>query len=232
MSKKVVIHQPDFLPHLAFFHRLLNIDLYVIFDSAQFVDGTSRSWMHRDQIKTAQGKKWLSLSVEKANRNTPIKDIQLSTNVDWRANNLNLLHQNYDRAPFSEEIFPYIDELYSNQTNSLVEFNLFSIKTLSSLLDINVETCRASELHAQGSSNALLVELLAEVGATTYLSGIGARDYFDPKPFDAANIKVEWQKFDHPNYTQLHGEFIPYLSSVDILFCCGIEKSREILRNC
>lgn len=232
MSKKVVIHQPDFLPHLAFFHRLLNIDLYVILDTAQFVDGTSRSWMHRDQIKTAQGEKWLSLSVEKAPRNTAIKDMKLSTSVDWRANNLNLLHQNYDRAPFSKEIFPYIDELYANQTNNLSEFNICSIETLFLLLEINVETRRASELHAQGASNALLVDLLTEVGATTYLSGIGARDYFNPEPFDAANIKVEWQEFDPPNYPQLHGEFIPYLSSIDLLFNCGIDKSREILRSC
>ena len=51
------------------------------------------------------------------------------------------------------------------------------------------------------------------------------------KNFEEANIKVLWQDFKHPVYPQLHGEFIPYLSSIDVFFNCGIEKSREILRN-
>ena len=74
-------------------------------------------------------------------------------------------------------------------------------------------------------------EIKRGYGATHYLSGIGAKDYYDNKPFEEANIKVLWQDFKHPVYPQLHGEFIPYLSSIDLLFNCGIKKSREILRS-
>lgn len=57
MKNTVVIHQPDFLSYLGFFHRLLNADLYVVLDDVQFVSGTSRGWSNRDKIKTQNGEK-------------------------------------------------------------------------------------------------------------------------------------------------------------------------------
>ena len=102
---------------------------------------------------------------------------------------------------------------------------------LSELFDIAVPRVFASELQCTGTSNKLLVNILRKVGATHYLSGPGARAYFDPAPFVEAGIKVVWQDFEHPVYPQLHGEFIPYLSSIDMLFNCGVSQSRELLRS-
>jgi hypothetical protein len=78
----------------------------------------------------------------------------------------------------------------------------------------------------------MLVDLLRKVGATTYLSGMGARDYFDPTSFDAAGIEVVWQRFEHPVYPQRWGEFVPNLSVLDVLFNCGIAGTRAILEAC
>jgi hypothetical protein len=68
------------------------------------------------------------------------------------------------------------------------------------------------------------------VGATHYLSGNGARDYMQPEKFAQAGIQVVWQQFSHPVYPQQFGAFVPYLSSLDVLFNCGITASRQILR--
>ena len=232
MTKTVVIHQPDFLSYLGFFHRLLFADVFVVLDTAQFVDGTSQSWTHRDKIKTSKGEKWLSISVRKAPRDTAIRDILLSDAVDWRAANLNLLRENYREALYFEEIFPHIERLYTFKCEKLMDFNLRSISMLLAIFNIEIPMIFASDLGVQGKKNELLVDILRKVGATRYLSGVGAKNYFDPAPFKGTEIEVVWQKFTHPVYPQLHGEFIPYLSSIDLLFNCGIEKSREILRGC
>lgn len=232
MSRTVVIHQPDFLPYLGFFHRFLNADMWVILDNVQFVSGTSRSWTNRDKIKTPVGEKWITVAVQKAQKDSRINEITLSKNVDWRRDNLNLIIENYKRAPFFKEIFPYVEDLYGVECNKLIDFNLKSIEMLIELLVIKIERTLASSLNPVGKSNELLVNILKKVDATTYLSGVGARDYYDPKPFEDAGIKVVWQEFKHPVYPQLYGDFIPYLSSIDLLFNCGIEKSREILRSC
>ena len=107
-----------------------------------------------------------------------------------------------------------------------------SIRMLLELFDIKVDIEYSSNLNTTKTKSERLVEILTQVDATHYLSGMGAKDYHQDKPFDDAGIEVIWQDFTHPVYPQLYGEFIPYLSSVDMLFNCGIEKSREILRSC
>lgn len=229
--KTVVIHQPDFAPWLGFFHRLLFADQLVLLDTAQFVTGTSQAWTHRDKIKTPKGAAWLSVSVAKAPLGTAIADIRLSDDVDWRARNLNLIAQNYRDAPYFDEIFPAIEAAYRLETDRLCAFNMNFLDLLMRSFDLDIPTVSSSTLDPQGKNNEMLVDVLQKVGATRYLSGLGARAYFRPEPFDAAGIEVVWQDFRHPVYPQLHGPFVPHLSALDLLFNCGAETSREILRS-
>jgi len=232
MNKTVVIHQPDFLPYLGFLHRFLNAELWVILDNVQFVCGTNKSWTNRDKIKTPNGEKWITVAVQNAPRKSKINEIILSKTVDWRNGNLNLIRENYKKAPFFNEIFPYLMSLYSYDCERLVDYNMRSIDMLLELYDVKIDRVIASTLTPTGKSNELLVDILKKVGATRYLSGIGAKGYYDPVPFEKASIEIIWQDFKHPSYSQLFGEFIPYLSCIDMLFNCGIKKSREILRGC
>lgn len=230
MKKTVVIHQPDFMPYLGFFQRFLEADLWVVFDCVQFV-ASSRSWHNRDKIKTSGGEKWITVSVQKCPRDTMIKDVLLSKEVDWRADNLNLLEASYRKAPFYAEIFSYIEALYSFECERLIDFNLKSIDMLMGLFDIKIDIVLASALKPEGRKNELLIDILKKTGGTDYLTGTGSRDYLDEGLFEASGIKVHWQAFTHPVYPQQHGGFIPYLSSIDLLFNCGIERSRQIIRS-
>jgi len=229
-GKTVVIHQPDFMPYLGFFDRLLKADIYVVFDHVQYVRGTSRAWTSRDKIKTANGEKWFSLKTRKAPYGAPINEIMLSDDDSWKCDHLNLFNENYRRADYYKEILPYVEDLYSQKCERMMDFNLASIKMLMKLFDINIETVISSSLHPQGKNNTLIVDVLQKLGEKCYLSGIGAHDYYDPAPYEAAGIQVIWQNFVHPIYKQQYEGFIPYLSSIDLLFNCGIDESRKIIR--
>ncbi len=228
--KTVVIHQPDFMPYLGFFHRFLSANLYIVLDHVQFVTNSSKSWMHRDKIKTAHGEDWLTLSVKKAARGTPINQIELSTETDYKTANLNLIRANYRHAPYYGEIMPHVEKLYDNLPTLLVDFNMRSIDMLLELLGICIPKVFSSSLTPQGSKNAMLIDLLHKVGATDYLSGVGARAYMDVAAFETAGIRVIWQEFAHPVYLQQHGEFIPFLSTLDALFNCGIIGTQKLLK--
>lgn len=230
MKKTVVIHQPDFMPYLGFFHRFLHADLFIALDHVQFVQGTSRAWMNRDKIKTAQGEKWLTVSVKKAPHGTSINRIQLSSDVDWRKDNLHLLEQNYRAASWYSEVIPHIQSLYQQPFDMLRDFNIASIEMLMELLEVRIPWIWSSELDPVGSKNEMLVDLLQKVGATHYLSGTGARVYMQPEKFEEAGVKVIWQDFIHPVYTQQYGEFVPYLSALDLLFNHGVAGSRKLVR--
>ncbi len=227
--KTAVIHQPDFLPYLGFFQRLLRADIFIVLDHVQFVH-SNRGWTHRDRIKTAYGERWLTVSVKKAPRDTAINKIELSGG-DWREQNLNLIRENYRNAPYFSELYPRIEALYASPVTLLWEFNMNSIKLLLEWFAIDLPIIFASTLQPEGHKNELLVDLLKKAGADRYLSGTGAKDYFVPEPFLNAAIEVEWQEFQHPAYPQQFGDFIPYLSSIDLLFNCGAEHARQLLRN-
>lgn len=231
MNKKtVVIHQPDFAPYLGFFHRFLHADFYIALDHVQFVCGSSRAWTHRDKIKTARGEKWLTVSVKKAPRDTAINQIELSCTTQWRKESLSLLEHNYRKTPFYKELMPKMSKLYSQPFQLLRDFNMASIEMLMDMLDVRIPWVWSSSLNPEGKKNELLVDLVRKVSATHYLSGVGARDYFDSKPFIQAGVEVVWQNFTHPIYEQQFGEFVPNLSVIDLLFNHGVPASRGILR--
>lgn len=229
MTRTAVIHQPDFASYLGFFQRFLHADLYIVLDHVQFVHGTSRSWTHRDMIKTAQGARWLTVGIRKPKLGTPINEVELAPGTGWIDQNLSLLRENYRKAVGWAEVSPRLEQLYGAGGGLLAEFNLHFLAGILDMLDLKMPMVRSSTLAPEGSKNELLIELLQKVGADRYLSGLGARDYMRPELFQAAGIEVVWQEFTHPVYPQQYDGFTPYLSILDTLLNCGIAGTREIL---
>ena len=87
---------------------------------------------------------------------------------------------------------------------------------------------RSSQLGIEGGQSQRLVNICRHFGASTYLSGNAASEYLDVPLFEENGIAVQWQDFAHPEYPQLHGEFVPYLSAIDLVLNCG-ETARGVL---
>ena len=78
-------------------------------------------------------------------------------------------------------------------------------------------------------NNDLIIELCRLCAADTYLSGKGAMKYILPEKFKEHDIKLVFQQFECPIYEQVnHEQFTANLSTLDLLFNCGIEESRKI----
>jgi hypothetical protein len=73
-----------------------------------------------------------------------------------------------------------------------------------------------------------LINICKIFGADTFYEGSSGKNYIDEKDFLSHGIKVKFQNYQHPIYDQLYGDFIPYLSAIDLLFSHGHE-SLEIL---
>ncbi|MEO0049645.1 MAG: WbqC family protein, partial [candidate division WOR-3 bacterium] len=97
-----------------------------------------------------------------------------------------------------------------------------------SVLDLKVPIIYSSSLKVEGTSTERLVNICRAVGADKYLSGPGGRNYMDLSLFEQEGIKVVWQEFTHPVYEQVFPQvgFLPNLSIVDVLFCCGPETRK------
>ena len=48
--------------------------------------------------------------------------------------------------------------------------------------------------------------------------GAAGQNYIDVRIFKKAKIGLIYQQYNHPIYKQLYGDFVPYLSVVDLIF--------------
>jgi hypothetical protein len=214
----VAIHQPNYLPYYGYFHKIQNSDVFVFLDNVLY---TKNSYINRNRIRTPKGWSWLTVPVQrKGSSNNEIRSITISNNVNWRKKHSLSLKYNYSKAKYFSR-FHSLLEVYEKEWTYLAELNIYLIKLICSLLGIKCNFIRASELNVSGSKTDLLIDICKAVGGDVYLSGQGAKGYIEEKKFERSNIKLIYDKFEHPKYEQVFEGFIPNLSIVDILFNVG-----------
>lgn len=223
----ICIHQPDFVPYLGFFQRLLMSQHFILLDDVQFI---RRGWQHRDRIKGRNGPVWLTLALRRGDYHQLINEVELSNDPNWIADNLNLLRECYGKARRFPEVFPRVEAIYRAGHCRMIDFNCALLDLAMEYFDISKSMSRASEYDINATSSARLLALVQARQGDTYLTGTGSRDYLDEEMFQTAGVQVMWQDFRHPVYPQLYGDFEPMLSCLDVLFNCGRDAA-SVLRS-
>lgn len=226
----VTIHQPEHLIWLGLVDKISQADIFVILDTVQF---EKNYFQNRNKIRTNtnEGWKWLTVSVVKKSFDTKIKDMEISYNDDWTKKYLNILRESYKKAEFFSNYYPKIEGLILEKNKYLTDLNFKLIKfVLESFGVSDKKIIRSSEMDLPEIKGGTEVNLsiCKKLSAETYLSGRSGKDYLDTKPFSYNNIKVIFHEFNHPEYKQLYEPFIPYMSSIDLLFNYGPE-AKDIL---
>jgi hypothetical protein len=222
-----VIHQPQYLPYLGFFHKLAQGDIFVAMDDVEFL---RRGLQHRNKVKTCQGEQWLTVPVLHREKQH-IKDVMINQDFPWARKHWHTVLTNYSPSPYFDLYAPSLQHILTQEWRSLCELNMALIQWMMQILEIYKPIVYSSELSVEGHKSERLINLCCAVGADTYLSGAGGREYMDLSAFERAKIEVVWQDFKAPFYSQLFSElgFIPNLSILDVLFCCG-PATREFLQ--
>jgi hypothetical protein len=216
----VGILQPGYLPWLGFFEQMHRSDVFVIYDDVQY---DKEGWRNRNRIKTANGIQWLTVPVLlKFNEHPLIIDVRIDNKANWRKKHLGAIRQNYARTPFFKKYIEIFDAAYSREWEYLVDLDLYFIEKLAECLGMRrKKIVRSSSLPVKGERMERLVNICEFFGADTFYEGAAGKDYIDGEAFSRHGIKVEYQEYQHPLYPQLYGEFVPYLSVIDLLFNQG-----------
>ena len=74
-----------------------------------------------------------------------------------------------------------------------------------------------------------VVNLCKKLGITDFYEPEGGKTFVDESLFKKEGILIRFQDYKHPEYPQLWGDFVPYLSVIDLLFNEG-ERSLSIIR--
>jgi hypothetical protein len=222
---KLAIHQPHYLPWLGYFGKWAAADRFVFLDGVQY---EKNGWQNRNRIKTGAGSQWLTVPVSHARLGTPIHAVTVDVAQPWRARHLRAIELAYARAPHFARYQDALRALYAREWHRLAPLAVASAEWLAQAFGIGVPATLASELALPEAGTdtdptGRLVALCRAVGADTYLAGRDGARYMDLARFRAAGIAVEAQHYEHPVYTQLHGEFVSSLSALDLLLMHGDE---------
>jgi hypothetical protein len=215
----LVVLQPSYLPWLGYFDQMRKADIFVWYDDVQF---DKNGWRNRNRIKSPKGPLWLTVPVRHKGRTfQPINAVEIDNRQSWRRKHLLSVEQLYARAPFSATILPGLAETLNRPWQRLVDLDIATTEWMAEQFSIVTPRYRASQLEVAGDRNGRLIGLCRHFQATRYLSGDSARDYLDVGRFETAGIEVVWHSYQHPHYPQLHGDFVPYLSALDLLLNVG-----------
>jgi WbqC-like protein family len=216
-----VILQPSYIPWRGYFDQIQRAELFIFYDDVQY---DKHGWRNRNQIKTAQGKRWLTIPVHAAGatHGVLIKDVRIDWSKPWAENHLKSLTAAYGRAPFFKDYLPLLESFYGRRDEYLAEFAIASTVALARELRLDTRFMRSSELAGiQGHKTARLIEILKRVGADHYISGPAARDYLDDQEFSDAGIRLEYMQYEYPDYPQLYPPFDTQVTVLDLLFMTG-----------
>jgi len=215
---RVAVLQSNYLPWRGYFDIIHDVDVFVFYDDVQY---TVNDWRNRNRIKTANGPVWLTIPVGNQN-DRRICDVELRDHT-WARKHWRTIEQSYGRAPHFAEIADFLRDIYARPWTSLSELNQTLVKSIAGqFLGIRTVFRDSREFQLGGQKGDRLLGLLTEVGATEYISGPAARSYIDIEAYGAAGISVEWKDYStYPIYPQLHGEFVPNVSVIDLLASCG-----------
>lgn len=231
MSEKctIAVMQPTFLPWLGYFDLIDQANIFVFLDDVGF---SKQSWHQRNRIKTANGVIWLTVPVlTRGSAEQRINEVKINLVSNDREKHLKTIIQAYKKAPFYKSYIDELSEILNRKYVLLVDLNIDLINLFCKSMNIKTNLIKSSQLTIQGHKVDRLINICKTLNADVYLSTPGSKAYIDENNLFIPNhIDLKYHDYKHPLYNQLHGEFVPYLSVLDLLFCEG-QQSMNIIRS-
>jgi hypothetical protein len=170
--------------------------------------------------------------LSKGRFNQQILEAQVDPSTPWARKHWRAIEWNYRKAPHFKTYADGLRELYERPWTSFCELTCAFLELLLRFLGISRNLERTSALGIQGESSALVLAMCKATGADTYLSGVHGRDYLDVAEFERQGVRLIFQEFECPVYSQCWpGPFIPNLSVIDLLFNCGPDSLKVLTRD-
>lgn len=163
---------------------------------------TKMSFKNRMIIGTAQGPLHLSIPIIGGrDQKTPVKEIKIAYTSPWNEIHYKSIVSNYRRSPYFEYYHDEIDNLYKNKPELLVDFLMPIHEWINNKIKGNWEI--------------------------TTVNSIEQVDYTDPwlpKNYDQIPNPIIYQQVFEDKIG-----FMPNLSILDLLFCCGGKQAKQLL---
>ena len=223
----VVGHQPQYLPYIGILNKISKADIYIIVDHVQF---RKKYFHNRTYIKVNDQALLLTVPVlSKGKYKAAISGIEINHQSNWVAKHLKSFRYAYSKAPFFRDYYETIENILTKKHKFLSDLTsellIFFLEEFDLVKDIRF----SNPMALNGKKTELLIELTRAVNGDVYISGEGAKDYFDEERFSLSGLKHIFSEFSHPKYPQQGRTFLEGMGCIDLLFNCGKDGRKHII---
>lgn len=221
------LNQPYFMPYIGYWQLINAVDVFIIGDDYNFIN---RGWIHRNRILQNGQAKYFNIEVAHASQNKKINELYLSDVYDPEKK-LQNLRDAYSKAPYFAEGFSIMEKILKYEEKNLAMFLEHSIRCVCNYLDITTKLIRSSEIPGNSAYKReyRIYDQCSYVGADTYINAIGGRELYDYQEFRKRDLKLGFLQTGDVHYQQFDGDFIPYLSMIDLLMFNSKEEIQKML---
>ncbi|MBD9404212.1 WbqC family protein [Acidovorax sp. ACV02] len=218
---KVAIMQPTYMPWAGYLRLVARADRFVYLDDAQYERGT---WHQRNRVLLNGRAHWLTVPVRRLRLGETLLEVQVEDAAHWRRKHLALVTNAYGRHPHADDALALMRlAARSTEVTSLALLNIALIEHCCEVMGLVTERLRSSTLGVGGARTGRVLSICGLLGATTYISPPGAREYLETDGFkEQAAIKLEFDEFPASAYPQQGAcGFVSHLSVLDVVANIG-----------
>ena len=223
---RVAIMQPYFLPYIGYFQLIGAVDLFVVYDQIKY---TKKGWINRNRMLLNGADATFSLPLRKAADSLNIVDRQLAADFN-RTKLLAQFYGAYRTAPYFDQTYPLLDALVKHDDDNLFAYLLHALRLTCAHLALRtpIQTSSKFDIDNELKAQDKVIALCKATGADSYVNAIGGVGLYDPGSFAKNNLNLHFLKSRPLTYRQFNGEFVPWLSIVDVLMfnALGVIQSK------
>lgn len=224
----IAIMQPYIFPYIGYFQLINEVDKFVFYDDVNFI---KRGWINRNKVLINNKAKYFTIPCINASQNRLINDVKHGLNDKTKGKLLNKIKFSYNKAPQFDEVYPIIERVLNNDSSYISDIAIASIKECSNYLEINCEFGKSSQIHHKPNLSAAdrLIDITKGESFSNYVNPIGGKDLYTKDYFRTQGVDLFFLKTQSIQYEQYEGEFVPWLSIIDIMMFNTIEEVKRML---
>ncbi|WP_410568577.1 WbqC family protein [Acinetobacter sp. H1(2024)] len=229
---KLAIMQPYFMPYIGYFQLINEVDKFIFYDDVTFI---KQGWINRNQILINNQASLFSIPLSNASSHVLIKDVLVTEKAydKWKKSFLNSILFSYKKAKNYEAISNLIHSILEQQPKTISELAIKSIIEVSRYLGIETEFEVSSERYQNTylSGQDRVLDICKTENALTYINPIGGVELYSKNVFLQHGVELFFIQSSKSIYKQFSGEFVPFLSIIDVMMFNDVEEIQEQLKH-
>ncbi|MES2411555.1 MAG: WbqC family protein [Bacteroidota bacterium] len=229
---KLAIMQPYLFPYIGYYQLVNAVDKFVVYDDVNFI---KQGWINRNAILVNGKPNLFTVPLENQSSFSKINETLINQKIYplWKKKFLKTIEQNYNKAPFFQEVFPIIQSTFDIEAKNIAALAAKSLKTISNYIGITTVFEDSSTVYQNQnlSSQNRVLDICKKENTSVYINPIGGLELYSVKDFSENNITLHFLKSGNVSYKQFNPEFVPNLSIIDVLMFNDVNTIKEFLTN-